>query len=82
MDIYHTTQKAVSGTPFHSKNKGVVISNLSSGNIRPVDIITYGPTGGTFSTRLIINPSETHLIPLRMWGLSFDSTQISGFGVS
>jgi hypothetical protein len=82
MDIYHTTQKAVSGTPFHSKNKGVVISNMSSGNIRNVDIITYGNTGGTFSTRLIINPSETHLIPLRMWGLSFNSSEISAFGIS
>lgn len=82
MDIYSTTQKAISQSNFHAKNKGVIVSNVDPSNQKVVVINTYGVTGATYSTTILMPPSETFLIPIRMWGLSFDSAFISGFGVS
>jgi len=85
MDIYSKSEKATTNVPL-GKNKGVVVSNLSvasSPDAQPFDLFTYGATGGlTVSNRFIIPESCTYLIPIKAWGISFDSTKITAFGVS
>ena len=85
MDIYHRTQKAISNVPL-GKNKGIYISNLSmSASPAPAtfQLFTYGVTGGlTLSSTFIIPEATGFLIPIQVWGISFDSASITAFGVS
>jgi len=85
MDIYHKTEKAVTNQPL-GKNKGIYVCNLSTASSptpATFQLFTYGPTGGvTLSTKLIVPESTGFVIPIRAWGISFDSTQITAFGIS
>lgn len=81
MDIYKRTQKATSGQKLNP-NRGIFVSTVTN-TTAPFDLITYGPDGVTYSTRIQMpSNSDCFLIPVRSWGISFDSAVISAFGVS
>ena len=81
MDIYKRTQKATSGQELNP-NRGIFVSTVTNATAA-LDLITYGPDGVTYSTRIQMPTNgECFLIPVRSWGISFDSAVISAFGVS
>jgi len=90
MDIYRETQKVVSNVKM-KPNRGIIWSNLVNdasavaavaANTTPW-LITYGPDGTTYATPMgLPEDPEPYLIPIRMWGVSFDSRFSSAFGVS
>jgi hypothetical protein len=79
MDIYRRFEKATSNVPLNPKNRGVVISNLQGSNF-PVQLFTYGATGATYSTTMIMLGGSTYFFPVRTWGVSFDGLTFSVFG--
>ena len=81
MDIYKRTQKATSQQKLNP-NKGVFVSTASN-NLGQFELITYGPDGTTYSTPILLPQNgDCYLIPIRTWGVSFDTATISAFGVS
>ena len=80
MDIYRTTQKAVSGTKLNA-NRGLVVSGTTT-NQKAVTLFFYGATGGTYSTDMILPPYHAYFIPIRAWGISFSANGHNAFGVS
>ena len=90
MDIYRETQKVVSNEEM-KPNRGIIWSNLvDNPSLVPAVttsttpwLITYGPDGTTYATPIgLPEDPEPYLIPIRMWGVSFDSRFSSAFGVS
>jgi len=79
MDIYRRFEKATTNVPLNTKNRGVVVSNMSGSNVI-YQLFTYGATGATYSTTMVATSTSTYFFPIRTWGVSFDSANISAFG--
>lgn len=80
MDVYRTTETAVTGSKLKS-NRGVVVSGTTT-NQRIVTLYFYGVTGATYSVNMVLPPNQTVFIPIRTWGVSFDVNGQNAFGVS
>jgi hypothetical protein len=79
MDIYRRFEKATTNVPLNTKNRGVVVSNISGSNAN-YQLFTYGATGATYSTTMVATSTSTYFFPIRTWGVSFDNLTFSVFG--
>ena len=80
MDIYHkftlipsTLTGLNRGITLPSSMKALVVASNIGGNVN-LDLFTYGATGGVTQTNRINISAGTHLIPMKLWGISSGSS--------
>ncbi len=61
--------------------KAVLLSNEDP-DARLVDLHTYGITGATASSRILLAASSTLLLPVKVCGVSFDNNFVKAFALS
>jgi len=64
-----------SGGQYCGKNKGVLLTNTSTAT--SVDLYTYKANGTTAATRIQLPATDSVIIPIRVWGVSF-GTGVTG----
>jgi hypothetical protein len=62
------------GGQFCGKNKGVLLTATANGTVQ---LFTYRANGTTAATSVNILANNTHILPIRVWGVSCGA--IAGF---